>query len=251
MEENWTTMGEGDGSFPITRLSILRQARMRSDGQRQEALGVLWQAYWKPLYAFARHNGRKNEAAKDLVQAFCARAIEEDLLARFEPEKGRLRAWLLHCFRDFMADEAAKELAKRRGEGAVPLPIEAVDAPDPAPDPEHAYDLAWAKGLVERAFLRWKRLLAAKREDAWKLALVQLIEVDGYSALPDLSVFAKRHFVEEAEVKEFVLHRSKVHLKQEILGEIREGAGSDPEAREELDFVLRCLAAQPHPPART
>ncbi len=251
MEENWTTMGEGDGSFPITRLTILRQARMRSDGQRQEALGVLWQAYWKPLYAYARHHGRPNDAAKDLVQAFCAHAIEGDLLARFNPEKGRLRAWLLHCFRDFMADEKAKELAERRGAGTEHEPVEQVEVLDPAPDPERAYDLAWAKGLVERAFLRWKTVLARKREDVWRLALVQLIEVDGYGALPDLAIFAKRHFVGEAEVKEFVHYKSKIHLKHEILAEIREGSTSDAEAREELDFVLRCLASQPHPPGRT
>ena len=242
MIEDWTGIGTGDGSFPLTRLTLLRKAREESPDARKEALGVLWQSYWKPLYAYARHLRLGNEAAKDLVQSFCARAIEGDLLARFDPSRGRLRTWLRTCFHSFFLDALKGERAGKRGGGQGAVPIEealGVRSEDPAGGD---FDRTWALGLIERAFERWKRELAARPDDRWRLELVSLLQSDGYGKLPPLPELAARLGVSESRVRHFVHRDSKMRLKEEILLEVREGSSGEAEAREELDYLLRCVA---------
>lgn len=233
----------GAGEFPLTRLSLLRLMRDADAGARSEAEDVFWRAYQGPLYAYARH-GRKSKAARDLVQGFCAWVIETDLLGRFEPAKGRLRSWMLLSFKGYIRDEEEREAAQKRGGGAVVEDIDEVEVVDPGPTPDSAYDLAWAKAIVARAFARWKAELAVDRKDVWKLALVQLIEVDGYSGLPSREDFARNHGVTLDQVDHFIDRDSKVYLKGELRREVRESCASDDDAREERDFLLQCLAAQ-------
>lgn len=242
MRSDWTGIGTGDGTFPLTRLTLLRRAREEAPGARKEALGVLWQAYWKPLYAYARSLRLSNEVAKDLVQAFCARAIEVDLLARFDPSKGRLRTWLRACFHSYFLDTLKERSAEKRGGGAVALPIEAAFE-SPAPDSAQGeYDRAWAQGLIERAFDRWRRELAARPEDRWKLEVVSLIHAEGYGKLPSMASLAERLGVSEPRVRHFIHRDSKKRLKEEILLEVREGSAGEAEAREEMDYLLKCVA---------
>lgn len=242
MKEDWTGIGTGDGAFPLTRLTLLRRVREESPDARKEALGVLWKAYWKPLYAYARHLRLSNEAAKDLVQSFCASAIEGDLLARFDPSRGRLRAWLRACFHSFFLDSLKGERREKRGGGKGTAPVEeALEVPSE----ERAgseFDRAWALGLIERAFGRWKEELSARPKDRWKLHVVSLLQADGYGKLPELFELATRIGVSESRLRHFVHRDSKKRLKEEILLEVREGSSGEAEAREELDYLLRCVA---------
>jgi RNA polymerase sigma-70 factor (ECF subfamily) len=119
-----TRLGGDAREFPPTRWTLILSSR--GDAERQRAaLGDLLAAYWKPLYAYARHLKLANEAARDLVQAFCARAIETDLLARFDPSRGRLRTWLRMCFHSYFLDTMDTQRTLKRGGGAKGLPVEA------------------------------------------------------------------------------------------------------------------------------
>ncbi len=242
MNQDWTGIGTGDGAFPLTRLTLLRRVREESPDARKEALGVLWKAYWKPLYAYARHLKLSNEAAKDLVQSFCAWATEGDLLARFDPSLGRLRTWLRACFHSFFLTTLKGERAGKRGGGKALLPVEeAMEVPS-AERAGSEFDRAWALGLIERAFGRWKEELSKRPEDRWRLDLVSLLQADGFGKLPAHADLATRLGVSETRVRHFVQRDSKQRLKEEILLEVREGSSGEAEAREELDYLLRCVA---------
>ena len=242
MQDDWTGIGTGDGAFPLTRLTLLRRVREEDPAARKEALGTFWEAYWKPLYAYARHLKLSNEAAKDLVQAFCARAIETDLLARFDSSRGRLRTWLRMCFHSYFLDTMDTQRALKRGGGAKGLPVEAaLDVPSEESG-QAEFDRAWAQGLIGRAFDRWKQELVQRAEDHWKLALVRLIHAEGFGKLPPAAELATRLRVSESRVRHFVHRDSKKRLKEEILLEIREANPGEAEAREELDYLLRCVA---------
>jgi len=102
----------------------------------------------------------------------------------------------------------------------------------------------WAKAIVARAFARWKAELAVNREDVWRLALVQLIEVDGYGGLPSRENFAKNHGVTLEQVNHFIDRDSKVYMKGELRRETAESCVTDDDAREERDYLLQCLVAQ-------
>lgn len=242
MRDDWTGIGTGDGAFPLTRLTLLRRVRQEDPDARKEALGAFWQAYWKPLYAYARHLKLSNEVAKDLVQGFCARAIEADILARFDPSKGKLRTWMLTWFHSYFVDRMREQRAEKRGGERKALPVEAALEVPSSESAQGEFDRAWAQGLIERAFDRWKQDLVQRAEDHWKLALVRLVQAEGFGKLPSTAELAARFRVSEPRVRHFIQRDSKKRLREEVLLEIREATTGETEAREELDYLLRCVA---------
>jgi len=192
-----------------------------------------------PLFAYARC-GRDGHEARDLVQGYCAWAIETDLVGRFDPARGRLRSWLLLWFQGYLRDEAERAGALKRGGGVTTEAVDEVEVAARGLSPEEAYDRAWAQALVARAFARLKVALAVDPRIRWKLALVQLIEVDGYGRLPCVEKYAKQNGVTEEQVRHF-LEDSKPILKGEITREVRESCASLDDTRAERDYLLRCL----------
>ena len=74
--------------FRTTRWSVVLAAGARSD----RALATLCEAYWYPLYAFARRRTGSRERAEDLTQGFFAALLEKDWASAADPTRGRFRA---------------------------------------------------------------------------------------------------------------------------------------------------------------
>jgi DNA-directed RNA polymerase specialized sigma24 family protein len=108
----------GPGSFPATRWSLIAAARSAEPETRQRALEILVAAYWKPVYKYVRLRWDKdNEQAQDVTQDFFLRILEKEFLARYDPQRARLRTFLRVCVDHLIAneDKAARRL-KRGGE---------------------------------------------------------------------------------------------------------------------------------------
>src|SRR5262249_28728709 len=74
-----TGIGEGSGKFPATRASAVLAAQSPNLVERERGLAVLLETYWRPVYKYLRLRYREsNEDAKDLTQAFFARALEKE-----------------------------------------------------------------------------------------------------------------------------------------------------------------------------
>src|SRR5690606_19110811 len=133
------------------------------------ALSELCQAYWLPLYTFARRSGNTPADAEDLVQGFLMKAVSDRLFARADAERGRLRTFLLTAFRRYARDEFRKTLAEKRGGGEV-VSLDLIEAErwyvaagEPEGEsPEQAYDRQWALTLLERTCRRLEEIFAAK-----------------------------------------------------------------------------------------
>jgi RNA polymerase sigma-70 factor (ECF subfamily) len=82
------------GSFVTTHWSLVLRAAEGSSVSGQAALEQLCRAYWYPLYAYIRRQGRGPEEAQDLTQAFFARLLEKGYLAHANPERGKFRTFL-------------------------------------------------------------------------------------------------------------------------------------------------------------
>ena len=99
--------GRGSSRFHTTHWSLIAALPGRGDdreaGRAQEALEHLCDAYWRPLYAFARYRGYSVEEAQDLTQAFLARVIETGGLGGADPDRGRFRSYVLGAMKHFMA----------------------------------------------------------------------------------------------------------------------------------------------------
>ncbi|WP_372898874.1 RNA polymerase sigma factor [Stieleria sp.] len=123
--------------------------------QQQQALSELCQAYWQPLYLFARRRVGNVSDAQDLTQSFFAELLEKDLMEVAAPQRGRFRAFLLTAFKNFISKQREKAEAKKRGgrHSILSLDFEGADGMfriDPATSatPDQQYDRQWAIHLI-------------------------------------------------------------------------------------------------------
>ena len=146
--------------FPTTAWSIVLTAG-RDSTDAHDALAVLCQAYWYPVYAYIRHRGYAGQDAEDLTQQFFAHLLETHLVRAASPGRGRFRSFLLASIRNFLANEWDREHAVKRGGKASLLSLDfraaegryALEPPDRL-TPEKLFERGWALALLERVLKR-------------------------------------------------------------------------------------------------
>ena len=86
--------------------------------------------------------------------------LEKELLTRADPERGRLRNFLLTAMQRYLRDDWRKSQRQKRGGGAEVLSIDELTAeglyarePSTSVTPESLYHRRWALTLLERALL--------------------------------------------------------------------------------------------------
>jgi DNA-directed RNA polymerase specialized sigma24 family protein len=155
--------------FATTRWSIVVAAGRRSSPASKQALAVLCEAYWFPLYAYVRRRVSDANEAQDLTQAFFAEMLEKNFVGSATPDRGRFRAFLLTSFKHFLSKAWDKAKAQKRGGGRSPLSLDFAAADsrlriDPAAGltPEQHYDQQWAIALLGNIMARLAAELAEK-----------------------------------------------------------------------------------------
>ena len=147
----------GSGLFTRTRWSLVRRAAIEGNAPRG-ALDELLAIYWYPLYAWARRGGRSPEAASDGVQDFLAKVCAQNLIARADADRGKLRSWLLKSFANHLATEHERATRQKRGGDAAHIHIDWTGAetaylaePALTSSPDALYARTWALSLMEEA----------------------------------------------------------------------------------------------------
>jgi RNA polymerase sigma-70 factor (ECF subfamily) len=146
---------EGPQSFQTTRWSVVRRALGADDSEASLALAALCEAYWYPLYAYIRRSGKTPHDAEDLTQGFFARMLERGILASADPDKGKLRTFLLSCMRNYLADERDRAMAQKRGAALLinfdPALAEVRYASELVDDlsPDRLFQRRWALTLLD------------------------------------------------------------------------------------------------------
>ena len=145
-------------SFKTTRWSVVRDAAGVGSEHSEQAISVLCDAYWYPLYAFIRRSGKSAPDAEDLTQDFFLRLLHGKILGAVEQERGKFRSYLLKCLQNFLADDHDRRTAQKRGDGMVvssfdPVWAEERYAREPADDmtPDRIFQWRWAITLLEYA----------------------------------------------------------------------------------------------------
>jgi DNA-directed RNA polymerase specialized sigma24 family protein len=131
----------------------LLAARERPE-ERRRALDELIAPRWRALFALARRQGLTSAEAEDAVQSFLARMVEDDLLFRADPARGRLRTFLRTAFHNHLANLHEHAAAARRGAGRRPVDLDDVEAllATNTLSPDAVFDRAWALEMFEGAF---------------------------------------------------------------------------------------------------
>ena len=227
------------GRFATTHWSVVLRATRKDDGASSEALAALCETYWYPLYAYARRRGYGCEDAQDVTQAFFARLLAGDFLARATPERGRFRAYLLVAFKYFIAHTQERAVAVKRGGSFRFASLEDAESryqrePSDPLTPEMLYERQWALTLIATTVAELGRDAERRgRRDEFE-ALQPLLSGDDtpyqtVAAQLDMTVGAVR----------VAVHRLRQRFARLLRKQIADTVGSAAA----IDDELRCLLA--------
>lgn len=236
------------GAFATTRWSVvLRVGRAgAATPSAHAALAKLCRTYWFPLYTHARRRGAAPHDAEDLTQAFFARLLARDTLARADPARGRFRTFILTALDRFLADEHDRTRAAKRGGDREILSLDFSGAEprlaqlaDPAAPPDRLFDRTWALALLDTVLAR----LAAEYHDAGKADLFAVLQstLTAAGAPPYAELAARLRRSENAV--QVAVHRLRQRYRALLRAEIAETVATDADARAEFDILLAALAS--------
>lgn len=214
-----------------------------SKAEADRALNEICRHYWYPIFALLRHEGHSPPDAEDLTQGFFAALLADRALLRADPERGRLRNFLLGALKRFLADEFRHRTAKKRGGGVPLVSFERETAehrylsgPLDEHDPEKLYLTAWAHSLVDRVRQKMKAEFPGGEEAYAHLA--PFIEGDAVD-MPYRQLAAKLGRTESGA--RVAVHRLRQRFRELLTAAVRQTVESPGEVDEELAWVLSVL----------
>ena len=235
----------GRSQFPTTRWTLVVAAGDPHRKDARSALASLCENYWYPLYAYLRRRGYPADQAQDRTQEFFIRVLEGRYLDRADPEKGRFRAFLLTSMKFFLADEADRNRAQKRG-GKPVLSLEFSSGEEryqrePAHDetPERIFERRWALSVLDRVVerLRSEFVQHGRPEHFERLKVFLLGQSDApYAAL------AREMNTSEGALK-VAIHRLRKRyrelFRQEIADTVADPADVESELRDLASMLMR------------
>ena len=239
------TPGAPAGCFVTTHWSVVLTAGRSDTTRARAALEQLCRNYWQPLYAYVRRTGHSREEAEDLTQAFFARLLAQNTVARADPARGRFRSFLLASLKHFLANEWEKARAQKRGGGAQLIPL-AFDTAEtrcaqpaaPGDSPDRAYDRQWALALLDVVLGRVRQEYTDSGRDEIFVGLKDTLS-GGRSEIPYRELAAQLGMSEGA-VK-VAAHRLRHRYRELLREEIANTVAGPEEVEEELRQLFAAL----------
>ncbi len=242
-------MDQDDSNTPFspTRWSLVLRARGETP-EAQAALSELCDAYYRPVYRFLRREGRDESTALELTQGFFASILAKQDL-KPDPRRGRFRSYILGAVKHFLTDERKHQLRKKRGEGQVPISLDA-DEHFQSPDlsassksaPDSWFDRQWALSVMERSL--------GKIESEWerkgKIDQFQILKPSllGNGSAHSHSEVARQLVWSETATK-VAIHRLRKRFREIVRNEIAQTTPEESEIDSELAYLLEALQHAP------
>ncbi len=82
--------------------------------EAEQALATLCRTYWYPLQAYLRRQGHAREDARDLIQAFFVKLLEEGTIGVADPGRGKFRSFLLTALKHFVSNHEREARGETR-----------------------------------------------------------------------------------------------------------------------------------------
>jgi DNA-directed RNA polymerase specialized sigma24 family protein len=222
--------------FHPTRWTLV----LRASGEGAEAkaaLSDLCAAYYAPVVAFLRREGRDEDAAREMAHGFFASVLEGGVGAP-ERERGRFRSYLLGALKHFLSKHRDAAVAEKRGGGAEHVPLVAETDTSPglpmpaAPDDTLVFDREWAFTIIARA------LAALETEHAEKTAHFTTLKpwLDGGAELSQADAAHALGMTENA-VK-VAIHRLRARFRELIRAEVAATVNDPADVTAELRHLI-------------
>jgi RNA polymerase sigma-70 factor (ECF subfamily) len=231
--------------FCTTRWTIMGDARDVS--RRDRAWDHFCRGYWFPVYAFIRRRGEGPDDASDLTQAFFAKLIEQDWLAKVERRDTRFSTLLVTVLKNFLIKRHHRDHARKRGGGELPVPLDLADAerwfgrePATHETPESLFEKRWAHAVMEAA-------LARLREECEATGKARVFEALGafLSREPepgDYEAAAGRLGIQPRSVA-VAVHRLRADFRAMVREEVAAGLRDPGMVEEEMKALAAALGA--------
>ncbi|MFN0129287.1 MAG: RNA polymerase sigma factor [Verrucomicrobiales bacterium] len=230
-------------SFSPTRWTLVVQASGHDDTGRT-ALRDLCAAYYEPVVAFLRREGRTEDDARDLAHGFFERLLAGGSLRGANPERGRFRSYLLGAVKHFVRDERARDHAAKRGGGQSTIPLQDTASGMGEPDPtstqaEIAFDRQWAFTVIGRAL----DTVAADFRVAGKESQFAVLKpwITGNAPRSQSEAAADLGLTEGAV--RVAIHRLREQFRNAVTTEIAQTTFQPDEAADELRHLIAVVSA--------
>jgi len=238
-----TDLGGPAVAFPATRCSLVRAAGSGDPAVRKQAQETLIVDYWKPVYKYVRFKwGVPNEDAKDLTQAFFARAMEKGFFDRFDPDKARFRTFVRVCVDGFVANENRAAGRLKRGGAAALLGLDFESAEGElrrqslaaGTDPDDFFRQEWLRELFALAVEELRRQCAAS-DKGIHFALFERYDLEGHDAPKSLTYaqLGQEFGLPATQVTNYLAFARR-QFRQLVLDRLHASTGSEDEYQDEL-----------------
>jgi RNA polymerase sigma-70 factor (ECF subfamily) len=244
--ESAIAAGASGGTFATTRWTRVLASRGDS-AEARLALSDLCGAYYGPVVAFLRREGRDEDAARELAHEFFARVLERQSLDGADPQRGRFRSYLLGALKHFLANRRVHESREKRcGHVAhQPLDSDTDSSPGPAipetstPSPDTLFDREWALSVLERAFDVMKR----DCEQSGTLREFETLKLwlTGETAGRSQADAARELGINEGAVR-VAIHRLRHRFREFVKGEIAQTVNEPGDVAEEMRHLIDALS---------
>ena len=152
--------------FQPTRWSMIQNTGAAEDGVRDRAWEEFDHLYRAPLLGFIRRCGWPSERTEDLLQSFLTIVAERNWLAEADPDRGKMRTFLLSRLKRHLHDALKHDRAQKRGGGAEKVALEEVSAflaePESEREAECEFDREWARAILDRTLVTLEQRANAK-----------------------------------------------------------------------------------------
>ena len=222
-----------DSNFSATRWTLVLRASGEGESAKA-ALSDLCAAYYAPVVAFLRREGRDDDAAREMAHGFFADLLEGGVGAP-ERERGRFRSYLLGALKHYLSKHRAAAIAQKRGAGAEHVPIAGEYDTQPgialpsAPDDTRIFDREWAHTLITRA------LAALEAEKPMHFPTLKPW-LDGGATSPQADA-ARALGMSETAVK-VAIHRLRARFRELIRAEVAATVNGESEVADELRHLI-------------
>ena len=224
-------------SFHDTRWTLVSRSR-GSDTQASAALSELCEAYYAPVVAFLRREGREEDAARELAHDFFAKLLAGGAIEGAKPERGKFRSYLLGALRHFAADQRDKAIAAKRGSGLQPAELDDEMTDFAADKPDAEFDRQWALTVLARSLCRLEAEMVSDGKKAHFDALKPWLTAEADSTPQTVAAEKLGLSVEAVKV---AVHRLRKRFREAVKAEIAQTVSDSSDVREELDALMAAL----------
>lgn len=209
---------------------------MNGGDSERVALGKLCERYWKPVASVIRARGAPADRVEDLTQDFFLKLMEGGFFRRAERERGKFRSFLMNALKNFLADDARRTMAEKRGGGMERVTLK--DDVWTVEDDEMRFDLAWAEALFDTAVEEVGKGMRERRgEKGWQ-ALRGFLTGTGptldYRELGDLLEIGEGGAKSEVS-------RMRAKFREQLRREVANTVGAPHEVDEELAYLREVI----------